>query len=112
MPVISDFSLSQREDVTLNVSISPPTAIGGQNLQFMMLNRFGGVSGIITKSVSSGFNNVSGINITNSGNGNFNVSIVSLDTSGLDFKPFAYLIQRLDTGNRTVISEGYVCILP
>ena len=77
-----------------------------------MQNRFGGISGFAIASVASGYNGQSGINITNSGQGVLNITIPSLATSGIDFKNYAFAIERLDSGFRTVLSEGYVLLLP
>ena len=112
MSILIDFSLAVREDATITFSLTPPAPIGGQNLQFQVMHRFGGVSGIITKTVASGFNNVSGINVTNSGQGIMNISINSADTSGMQSIPRAYNITRLDSGSRTVYTEGYMLLAP
>ncbi len=112
MPILADFSLSRLEDATLTVSMAPPTPIGGWMLRFWMQNRFGGISGFAQAYVSSGYNGQSGINVINSGQGVFSVTIPSMATSGLDYKNYAYAIERLDSGFRTVISEGYVLLLP
>ena len=112
MPVYSDFSFNQFADGTISVSLAPAANIGNQNIRFQAFKRFGGISGLITKSCNSGFNNVSGINITSSGEGRFNISLRGADTSGLQLGNYAYAIERLDSGSRTVISEGYLILLP
>lgn len=111
--VQQDFSFSKFEDGVLTVVMTPATAIGGRSIQFEVSHRIGGsTSGMPIKSVASGYNNVSGINITNSGAGQFNVIINSADTSGLDYGNYAYQVTRLDSGNRTVISEGVFTVGP
>jgi len=79
-------------------------------LQFEVQHRFGGISGLITKNVASGFNGASGITVTNSGLGYFTVGINSIDTSGFDFKNYSFDVQRLDSGSRTVIAQGIMSV--
>ena len=112
MPVIADFNLVRYEDGTLTISLSPPTPIGGANIRFLVQHHFGGISGLIQKSVASGYNAVSGITVTNSGQGVFNVALRSVDTSGFEYGNYAYTTERLDSGSRTVISEGFMKLLP
>jgi len=112
MPVIADIPFTKFEDGTLTISLEPSVAIGGWNIQFQVWKRFGGESGLITKSTASGYNNVSGIDITNSGLGIFDISIGSHDTSGLDFGNYASKAERLTSGNRTVLTEGYLILTP
>ncbi len=112
MPVLVDFSLSRPESATLTVSMTPAVPIGGWSIQFQALKRFGGISGLITKSVSSGFNGLSGITVTNSGQGVFNISLYSSDTSGLSYGNYAYSNMRLDSGFITVLTEGYLQLIP
>ena len=113
MPIISDFSLSKMEDAILNVSIAPATAIGGWHIQFQVQQRHGGISGLITASCASGFGGgVSGITVTNSGEGRFRVAVNSPQTSGWNYQNFAYNITRLDSGSRTIITEGNLLLMP
>ena len=96
------------------MGVEPPTDIGGWNIQFKVNRRFGDefASGFINKSVSSGLNNASGINVTSSGAGRFNISINGVDTSGMDTGAYSYQVVRIDSGARTVLSEGYINLLP
>lgn len=110
MPVQADFSVPRYNSFSFTVSLAPPVAIGGWGISFQVQKRFGGISGLITKSVSSGFNNSSGINITNSGLGIFTISIQGVDTSGLEYGNYAYAVDRTDT--RTTLSEGYMIVTP
>lgn len=112
MSVQADFSLARQEDGVLIISMTPVIPIGGQNYQFQVTKRFGGTSGLITKSMHSGFYNVSGMNIVNSGQGIMRVNINEVDTSGREWGNYSFNVQRLDSGNRTVVSEGYLVILP
>ena len=112
MPVIGDFSIIKLEDGILYVELAPPVAIGGMALSCQVTRRFGGTSGLIQKSVSSGFNGASGISVINSGQGMLSVAIRSQDTSGLDYGNYAFSILRTDSGSRTVLTEGFFVVEP
>lgn len=113
MAIQMDYSLVRFEDGTIQVGMQPPVNISAWNLQFQLLRRFGGVSGLITKSAASGFGGgQSGITIMSSGQGTFSVQIRSQDTSGLDPGVYAYGIQRLDSGFQTTLVKGYFNLLP
>lgn len=112
MPNILDFSLSRGEDVTISISLAPPTPVGGQQFQFNVTKRFGGTSGLITKTITSGFSGLSGVAVTNSGQGAFAVTINNGDTSSLEYGNYAYQFSRLTSGQVTVASEGYMLVQP
>ena len=115
MAVEADFSVVKFSDSILTINLIPAVPIGGWSLRFEAQHRPGGISGLITKSSASGFggsNHPSGITITNSGNGQFNVYIDGVNTSGLDYGAYAYSVQRMDSGSRTLISEGFMSVLP
>lgn len=113
MTISVNYSLQRSEDVTLQVSMVPPTNIAGWNIQFLSQLHFGGLSGLITKSCASGYGGgQSGITVINSGQGQFNISIASQDTSGFQFAPYSYCTTRLDSGSVSVLNEGFVNILP
>ena len=112
MPVYTDITMLKFEDGTFIVSLAPQSPIGGNNLRWQVVKRFGSTSGLITKSVASGYNNVSGINVTNSGAGVMQITLNSSDTSGLDYGNYVYALERLDSCSRTVISEGFFSVLP
>ncbi len=86
--------------------MSPPTNISGWFLQFIQTRRLGGTP-IVSKFVSSGFNNVSGINVTDGGRGVFSVSLSPAEMSGLLDGTYAYQVFRINSGLQTVISTGY-----
>lgn len=111
MPILTDFTLVRYEDATLTIGLSPPAPIGAWEIQFTLKNRFGG-DAFVTKSVNSGFNNSSGINITDSGVGVFNVNINSVDTSGRDFGSYAFGVEKLNSGSRSTLVEGYLILTP
>jgi hypothetical protein len=104
--------LIKYEDGILTVSMSPPVAIGGWEIQFKTTKRFGGTTNLFTKSVASGFNGQSGITITNSGAGIFNIQVNSVDSSGLDFGNYAAVSERLNSGSRTTLTEGFLLLMP
>lgn len=112
MAIQADFSISQYEDQALNVAVAPPVSISGWNVQFGVTKRFGGGSGLITKSMASGYNGTSGVSIVDGAAGIYNVTLNSADTSGLPYGNYAYQMQRLDSGFRAVLSEGYMLVVP
>ena len=106
-----DWSISRLEDAVLEINLTPPVAIGGWNIHTRIQKRFGDVaSGILDKWMASGYYGTSGMNIVNSGQGIFNVAINSVETSGLDFGNYCYNVVRLDSGNRSVLVEGYMTL--
>lgn len=111
MPVIVDFSIARYEDAIINMSIVPPTPIGGWSIQFDMMHRFGG-EGFTVKSMASGMYGVSGMNIVNSGQGVMQIRMNAVNTSGRDYGEYAFAITRTDSGFRTVLTEGYAAIMP
>lgn len=112
MPIQVDAPFVRFDDGLLIVSLQPPTPIGGQNYQFECMGRFGGASGRIIKSMASGRYNVSGMNIVDSGQGRMSVTIDSVNTSGFQYGNYAFTIQRLDSGNRSTVTEGYLMVNP
>ena len=112
MPLIADFTLARQEDSPLTISMSPTVPIGAWNIEFTCQKRFGGQTDLISKITNSGYNSVSGITIVNSGNGTFSVTINSNETSGLQYGNYAYLIERLGSGTRTILVEGYLILTP
>lgn len=107
----ADFSLHKREDADITVPLVPETAIGGWTVEAQFSKRFGSSSGLITKSMASGYYGVSGMDIVNSGQGQFQFSLRSNDTSGLDAGIYAYTIRRLDSGFVTDLTQGYMSLL-
>ena len=100
-------------DLTLVVAMEPPTDVSSWSYQWQMGNRFGWTSGLVTKSFASGYMaGQSGITVTNSGQGIFNVQLNAIDTSGFDFKPYAYRGMRTNSGNVATLTEGFCLALP
>ena len=112
MPVYTEVTVTRYDDGVLTIGLAPPTAIGGWDISFEVEKRFGGTSGLIVKSIASGYNGQSGITITNSGAGIFTVSITSPNVSGLDYGAYAYQACRLDSGFITTLAEGYINLIP
>lgn len=112
MAIIQDFSLDRTEDATVTIVMTPPTPIGGWSIRTTLTKRYGSVSGIFDKYVSSGLNGASGITVVDSGLGVFNVKIDSNDTSGLNYGNYVHCSKRLDSGFVTVLTEGFVSIMP
>mgnify|MGYP001606604572 CR=1 FL=1 len=110
-PISSDFSMMKMEDGIVVLSIAPPVAIGAWNIRFTVQHHFDGTSNLVTKSTASGYVG-SGITIANSGQGVINIALNSADTSGWDYKAYAFQTERLDSGNRQVLSQGYFMLLP
>lgn len=113
MPVLADFKFSRYTDGLLTLSVEPPTPIAGWSVEMNVQRNFGGVSGVMpTKSYASGYWGVSGIAILNSGAGIMQIKIDASDTSGLEYGNYAGQIVRVDSGSRTILSEGYLMVVP
>lgn len=113
MPVNADFQLYKYEDGTLVVALENPEPIGGWSVRFQLCKRqadLGGVSGLVLKSMAAGFYGVSGMTIVNSGAGELSVALYSQDFSGLDAGNYPYQIARTDSGQRTILTEGYLTL--
>ena len=106
MAVYSDFSLMRFENGILSVAMTPPTAIGGWNIQFIQTFRPGGEPFII-KSMSSGYYGVSGMTIINSGQGIMAISLLPIEMSGHDPGAYAWRVTRQDSGYVTDIAQGH-----
>lgn len=119
MATIGNFSIDRSSDGTVTFSVTPPVAIGGMSLNFLLTKRLGGVSGLYQAFASSGIPNPlvsgsvgSGITILNSGAGLMQINIPSAATSGLDPGSYAFRITRTDSGFYTTLAEGFLVLLP
>ncbi len=110
MPVIIDFVIDQGDDESIVLDLVPPTPIGGIGYTFQVGKRFGWASGLITKSVASGFDGASGITILDSGAGRMRIDIDPIDTSGFQFGNYAYQIWR--ESPRQVATQGFMLCNP
>ncbi len=106
-----DFSLCKYEDGILIITMTPPVPIGGWPLQFSVSKAFGG-DPFIVKTCASGYYGVSGITIQNSGAGIFQIRINSIDTSGVEYGAYAQKCERMQSGFRTEIENGFWNIVP
>lgn len=110
MAVIADFTLPLQNNGILTVPMTPPTAVGGWSLTFVMNRNYGMplTSGLVTKSCASGYGNgVSGITVINSGQGIVQVAFNPAEVSGLPFGNYACRMERTDPGLETTIYEGF-----
>ncbi len=112
MPIITDFEIARQEDTLLIINLQPPAPVGGRNMDFVVQKYYGGISGLIVKSVSSGYNGLSGITVTDSGQGVVNIQIKAADTSGWNFGAYVFNFFACDSGYRTVFTEGYITVMP
>jgi hypothetical protein len=60
--------------------------------------------------MASGYYGVSGMNIVNSGQGQFRITLDAVDTSGFVAGNYAYEIRRLNSGNITSLTQGYITV--
>ena len=111
MPVSVEISLVRQEDVVATLSMTPPVAISSWSIELNVSKRLGGTT-LFKKSYSSGYDEVSGIHILDSGAGILSIRINSADTSGWTFGNYAFQVVRLDSGSRTVATEGYLLVTP
>ncbi len=110
MPSYSDFHLDKLENGNLTIGLASPTNISGWTLELALMKRFGSDNPVATKFCASGFDGVSGITVLDGNTGIVRCKIDSIDTSGLNYRPIAYSLTRLDSGFRTDIAQGY-CLL-
>lgn len=102
-----DYPLPLYADGILTIEMEPPVAVGGWTVRYFETRRFGNQSGLIEKWGGSGFNNVSGVTVVNSGAGIFQIAINSVDTSGRCPGNYAFKFERMDSGSRNPLVEGY-----
>ena len=112
MPVFTEFAVTRATDTTLTMALQNPTNISGWSIKFEVQHRFGGTSGLITKSCASGYNNVSGLNVTNGAQGVMQISIGATDMSGLPYGNYSYTIVRTTSGQVTPLAGGYILLNP
>lgn len=113
MPILFDMPLVKFEDGILTVALNPPTAIGGWDIEFRVQKRFGQSSGLIIKQAMSGYiTGQSGITFVNSGNGTIDINVNQPDTSGLEFGNYAASVRRMNSGSRSVLSQGFLVLYP
>lgn len=102
------FTFARYQDGVLSIDMQPPTSVSGWTTELYLTRRKGGTDKIFSKFCASGFAaGQSGITLANGQIGIFNVAINSVDTSGLDFGNYHATFERLDSGYRTILAEGY-----
>ena len=106
-----DYNVRRGEDALLSGIRIENTAIGGWNIQLSLFTHFGG-SGLLQKVTASGFNGVSGVTITSSGLGTYTARMNSVESSGLAYGAYPYVVERLTSGSRTVLQQGYIVVQP
>jgi predicted RecA/RadA family phage recombinase len=102
----ANFSIYKGEDVAITDSLSPVTNITGWSLQFTLRKNYGDTSAILTKTIGAG------ITVTDVTNGVFKIALANADTANLAPGVYVYDVERTDAGNRTVLTIGYLNILP
>lgn len=113
MAVFSNISLFRFEQKTQNITVSGGmSGMSGCAVAFSVRNRWDGESGLITKSLNSGFvTGESGLTIVNQVSGTIGITFVTADTSGLIAKNLTWDLTRTTSG-RLVTNAGYVNLLP
>ena len=113
MPVYSNISLVQYEARTLAITVSGGmSGMSGAAVVFQARARWQGESGLIVKSMNSGFITAeSGITLTSMPSGTLTLTFNTADTSGLISRGFTWDLVRTTSG-RTVTNAGYFHILP
>jgi hypothetical protein len=106
MASAANISFYKGEDVLITVTMTPATPITGWTLQFTVRKQYGDLTALVTKTIGAG------ITITDATNGVFKITLASADTSGFDLRAYVYDIQRIDAGNRTVLTIGNLTLLP
>lgn len=113
MPKIADFAVVRQTQAVITINLTPPVSITGWNLQLQVGKRFDWSSGLITKSLASGFiAGQSGLSIVDATVGILNASFAAGDTSGWDFGNYAYELSRLGSGVQGSLTQGFISILP
>ncbi len=106
-----DVPLVKYSDGLLEIALEPSAPIGGQAFVFTVTKRFGGLSGLVIKSLASGYaNGESGITVTNSGLGVVSIALNTSDFSGKDPGVYACDYSRVDSGYHTPVTRGYIML--
>lgn len=106
--VSTNFQVYPNADALIQIQMSPVVPIGGWNVEFIVKNRFYGISGLIVQSMASGYGSYqSGMAVINSGTGIMGIRISGGSISGFQ-GAYAYSINRLGSGVASTIAEGYL----
>ena len=113
MPIFTDVPLTKFEDGLLQVTLNPPTSISGWVMKFSCTKRFGSDTELWQRHASSGFYaGQSGITVNNTDQGVFTVNLREADTSGLVYGNYAVKCERLMSGCRSTLTEGFLLVTP
>jgi hypothetical protein len=113
MPIYTDFSLVKLEDGVLQIQLVPSVNISTWDLHFQLKRFPSSESGFASRWAGSGTaGGASGITFVNSGTGIFNVDLRSIDTSGLDPLNYYHTTDRLSSGSRTRLAQGFLNLRP
>ncbi len=111
MAVIVDFSIAKSQDTDLVITLAPPAAIGGLDFLHLVFKRAGGEgSGLLSKSMASGFHGVSGMEIQNSGQGIMRITYNAVDTSGWETGNYWHQTFLTSSGEMTPVANGYILL--
>lgn len=105
------YTLSRGTTATVTVHLAGAN-VSGWTIEHAVYERAGAGSGLIRKSVASGFNNVSGANVTDADCGKTILSFTPADTSGLNYGAYYFETRRLDSGYETELNHGYANVVP
>ncbi len=107
----TNFTIIRFSDGVLTVQMMPPTPIGGQSFAFHIANHLGGDTSLITKSTGSGYGGgQSGITVADSGQGRMNIRMWASDTSGWEARNYATWCDRVDSGQVTPVTRGFLLL--
>lgn len=106
-----NFRLIKYEDGLIIIPMRPAVPVGGWSAAFRVTRRFGdGLTPLVLKSTASGHDGVSGVTVMDSGLGKFGVTFTPADRSGLEPGNYAFQFERMDSGFRTVLTQGYMLL--
>jgi len=116
MPNFVDFKIAKFSDGVLTIDMVPAVEVGGWSVRCLFAKSFdASSSGILfDRYGASGYaNGESGITWVDSGVGRFQItSPTPEEFSGKDAGPYAFQFERLDSGGRTPLTQGYALITP
>ena len=111
MPVFSNIAITKFEDTLVTITISGGYS-SGNALQLQVRRHFASESGLIVKSMASGYiAGESGLTQTNPLSGLVGASFLRADTSGLDPDIYSYDLAKTTSG-RLVLNNGFWELFP
>lgn len=105
MATLTDLSLYRGEDITITVTMSPPTNVSGWTFALSVKRRYEDSTTLISKTSPTIVNATSGI---------FRFSLASADTfnANVSTGDYVYDVQRTNSGSQTVLCAGSLKVLP